>query len=87
MKGHADQLHSPLTFLEHFNCIVDDEYAKEIATYYILANAPTDFSRDVGISTVQIDTFHVTSNLVPAITSVLDKRTVCDYKIQNSYTR
>ena len=56
-----------------------DEYAKEIATYYFTVNAPTDFSRDVGIPTVQIDTTHVTSDLVPAITSVLDKRTLCDY--------
>ena len=42
VKGHADQLHRPLTFLEHLNCIVD-EYAKEIATYYFTANTPTDF--------------------------------------------
>lgn len=78
VKGHADELHCPLTFLEHLNCIAD-EYAKEIATHYFTAPPPTDFSREVGISTITIDAFNVTSNLVPAITSVLEKRTVCDY--------
>lgn len=78
VKGHADQLHRPLTFLEHLNCIVD-EYAKEIATYYFTADPPTDFSRSVGLSTIQINDFHVTSNIVPAISSVLDKKTVCEY--------
>ena len=66
VKCHADQLRRPLTFLEHLNCIVD-EYAKEKATYYFSANAPTYFSRDVGIFSLHIDTIHVTSNLVPAI--------------------
>jgi hypothetical protein len=78
VKGHADELHRPLTFLEHLNCIADD-YAKEIATYYFTALPPTDFSREVGISTIKIDAVNITSNLTPAITSVLDKRTVCDY--------
>lgn len=68
VKGHADQLHRPLTFLEHLNCIVD-EYAKEIATYYFTANPPTNLSREVGLSTILINDFHVTSNIVPAISS------------------
>lgn len=78
VKGHADELHRPLTFLEHLNCIVD-EYAKEIATYYFSAPPPTDFSREVGIPTIKIDASIITSNLIPAINSVLDKRTVCEY--------
>lgn len=60
VKGHADQLHRPLTFLEQLNCIVD-EYAKEIVKYYFSSPIPTDFSRNVGISTIQINNFHVTS--------------------------
>lgn len=78
LKGHADELHRPLTFLEHLNCIVD-KYAKEIATYYFTASPPTDFFREVSISTIKIDAFNITSNLTPAITSVLDKHKVCDY--------
>lgn len=78
VKGHADELHPLLTFLEHLNCIVD-EYAKDIATYYFTAPPPTDFIREVGISTIKIDAFNITSNLVLAIISVLDKCTVCDY--------
>lgn len=62
VKGLADELNRPVTFLEHQNCTLD-EYAKDIAVYNFIREAANLLTREVGMTTSRVGWSQVTSNL------------------------